>query len=126
MTHIKKMKAQYANQRLAIEALLNWTPEQYLQYQEQEGYNYLRQVLCLNEWDVKCMSYETMYWKWWVNMWNVMDDNYVIALLMNSHTPEALYLEAHKAQYISTSPMAVQLDNTYAKMIGELNDTIVK
>jgi hypothetical protein len=126
MTHTKKMKTQYANQRMAIELLLDWTPEQYAYYQEQEGYNYLRQVLCLNVWDVKCMSYEAMFWKWWINMWNLMDDNYVITLLMNSHTPEQLYLEAHKAQYITASPMAVQFDNTYANMIGQLTDNLIK
>jgi hypothetical protein len=129
MTHTKQMRNQYATNKLLVQKILNWTPLQYAEYQEQVGYEYLRQVLEVDEHNVKLMSYEAMYWKWWINTWNMIDDELLITYLQKNDYPNIpnyhiqLYIESHKVQYIATTPMAVHFDNTYAKMIAELNES---
>jgi hypothetical protein len=127
MTHTQTMRNQYANNKIQVQQILNWTPLQYAEYQEQIGYDYLRQCLQVDEYNVKLMTYEAMYWKWWINTWNIIDDQLLHAgfhINDYQHIPnynELLYKETHKATYIHTSPLAVHFDNTYAKMIGYMH-----
>lgn len=124
MTHIQNQRELYTSNRAKIQRLLKWTELQYAQYQERIGYQYMQHQLQLDAHAVKQMSYEAMYWRWWVNTWNIIDDQLLLDYLILHPNPEALYCEAHKVQYIATSPMAVHFENTYAKMIGEMNDSI--
>jgi hypothetical protein len=130
MTHTQTMRNQYATNKTEIQKILNWTPLQYAQYQEQLGYEYLKSYLQLDDYTIKIMSYEAMFWKWWINTWNIIDDQLMSSgfhlndSCASSDYNTIFYKESHQVKYINTSPLAVQFDNTYQNMIAEMNEKI--
>lgn len=58
--------------------LLGITEQAYCQYQEQNGQEYMQQVMGSDDWGIDQMAKNFLFWRWWINHWNKRDEEFLI------------------------------------------------
>jgi hypothetical protein len=56
---------------------INMTHQEYCELVERGGYAWLDKYLFCDPKGMKAASHSSMFWKWWVNEWNIRDDRFV-------------------------------------------------
>ncbi|MFM2385715.1 MAG: hypothetical protein RL660_472 [Bacteroidota bacterium] len=105
MSHITRLKQQYAINKLAIERELHWTPLEYATYQYEQMLAFIH--LRSGYWQEAAATYERSaeYRKWWVNQWNLRDFENLQRIEQCSSVAEAraLYMQLHDAEYLQNN-----------------------
>lgn len=104
--------------------LLGWSLAQYYAYQEAQGLNYLKDVICCDDWSVDNVAKSPLFWRWWVNHWNARDEEFIaIARHLPISWRERKYKDLNDADGFTFWPHRVIMEQTYCLMIAELNQS---
>ena len=123
MPHTKNRKLQADQLKERVCYLLNWTPDEYAEYQYKQGCLYLQMYLSKYPAIIDELLQNRIFWAWWRNQWANRDDAFIHdeqhlhvpnrrLLYRHTHDPEMLILD----MYPQTSAFA----KSYSKMIGEV------
>jgi hypothetical protein len=109
-------------------AILQWKEEQHSQMVYDNGLSFLVHYLPMeSEFMINCITSSRIFWNWWRLHWNARDEQFASLYfnLVRLKDAEDLYKELHNPKTLAYSiyPDGVVLEETYAKMIGELNDS---
>jgi hypothetical protein len=127
ISHVEKMRAVAQSNKEVILALLGWDELQYCEFQEQQGREYLRVVICPDGYGTVELGNSRIFWRWWINQWNRRDDDFLnsgtylterewygnLVTYFFINTPEFL-----QGQY----PHRVVFEASYSVMMGEFLD----
>lgn len=107
----------------SVMSILNWTTEQYCEYQFEQGLvfldNYAGEAECFRD----LLSQSRIYWNWWKNQWKLRDQ-YFISRLKNVERhwhPEVWYKISNSGEHLAKNihPNSAVIDLSYAEMITE-------
>lgn len=123
MNHIEQQRQLFAKNRDIIQQLIGWDDLTYTTFQYESGLIYLEETMLLHEYEQKMLSSDEMFWKWWVNQWNIVDSIMLPVCQRRCH-PLSLkeYINRHSLAMTSVYPDHELIEESYAKMIGEFND----
>jgi hypothetical protein len=123
MSHIAQQRALFAKNRATIQKLLQWDDASYTTFQFEAGLIYLEEQMALPEYEAKMLREDELFWKWWINEWNLIDAILATTLELVHHTQYLRrYVHVHTMAMVDKHPSAAIVDERYAQMIGEFND----
>lgn len=106
--------------------LLDWTDLDYAIYQEEKGLEYLEHVICCDAWSVNNVAKCKMFWRWFINHWNIRDAQFIGEY---GNYPRGLlkykYEDLNDVESIKFYPHRVIMENTYQLMIDAVNKEAV-
>jgi hypothetical protein len=118
--NIKQLLAD-ANKR-KICKMLGWSEQDYCDFQEEKGLEYLRTEICGDDWSVNCVAQSPMFWKWFINHWNARDLEFIINAWQY---PKAWHLRKYKELNDMSGfvyrPHSSIMEATYPYMIEQVN-----
>ena len=123
MSHIAQQRALFAKNRAIIQKLLQWDDLNYTTFQYEAGIIYLEEQMCLPEYEAKMLQEDELFWKWWINEWNLVDA--ILATTLEKVHPSQhvrRYVHVHTQAMVDKHPSSAIVEESYAKMIGEFND----
>ncbi|TAN15158.1 MAG: hypothetical protein EPN37_10300 [Chitinophagaceae bacterium] len=123
MSYLKILKAQHITDRQRILELLTWDELQYGEFQMKMGEAWLRHYLGNDAYGIEYLVKDRMFWKWWINQWNHRDESfltYAASLTYSARINKYEYL--HSPKLLHARPHSCVLEESYARMIGELLD----
>ncbi|SDG31742.1 hypothetical protein SAMN05421827_105115 [Pedobacter terrae] len=107
--------------------LLGWSLDDYTQYQENKGLEYLREVVCCDLWSVNNVAKAPLFWKWWVNHWNARDAEFVAdASSWPLDWLRRKYNDLNAVDGFTFWPHKIIMEQSYAYMIGDVNKESVR
>lgn len=123
MSHIQQQRDLFAKNRAIIQRMLKWSDLDYTTFQFESGLVYLNETLRLHDFEVEMLSYDELFWKWWINEWNLLD-SVQTPLFERMQRPLLVsdYVRIHTLAMVDKSPSNVVLEESYAKFIGTFND----
>lgn len=105
--------------------LLGWSFQQYAEYQEAKGIEYLREVVCGDDWSVSNVAKCQDFWNWWKNHWNLRDAEFIAAAAsIPLSWRQMRYNDLNDVDGIEFWPHKVIMENSYSFMIGEVIDHV--
>lgn len=120
----RRKEAQELKQRVCD--LLNWDELAYAEYQYKAGLLYLQHYIPNDPSGIDMLASNKVYWSWWKNRWADRDKQFC-----NPGTPMLclstrlkMYHLLHNPEYLAKEiwPNGVVLNDSYAKMIGDVID----
>lgn len=100
---------------------LGWDELQYAEYQESAGIEYLKKVIGADDWGVKHLIHSSIFWQWWINHWNRIDETFIgYAGSLPQGMRITAYHSVHDPEGFDFFPHKVIMDLSYAEMIEEL------
>lgn len=113
-----------------VMSILRWNELEYATFIHETGLEYLELYIPGDRQGIDALSRSRIFWNWWKNHWAIRDQQFLDEMdkdIEHSFIPKALYEFYHSADMLSSSifPNAVVLENSYAKMIGHFNKSIV-
>lgn len=81
---------------------------------------YLNEVMGCDQWMTDQICHSSVFWKWWVNQWNMRDEEFTLALSNNYHTNKELYTSYHNPLNLEVYPHTVVLRQAYESMMHDL------
>lgn len=110
--------------------LLGWDELEYGQFIYDTGLEYLPAYIPGNAAAIAALERSRIFWAWWKNHWRQRDEEF-LAKVNRCESPEAIrfyYGWKHNPKRLATkfTPNSVVLDDSYAEMIGQFNDEIIK
>lgn len=126
MSHIQDMRELYAQNRKEVLRILNWTEEQYLNFQFEAAYKYMTEGMNMPyEWQ-NALTRIPKFWNFWINQWNLRDLHEFLpnAGIIKNQTPETVYRYIHSERYMIASPSNKLFEEAYAIMIGDSFDEL--
>lgn len=121
MARIQHLLAE-ANKQQVIR-LLNWTDMQYCIYQQNKGYEYMRQVIGSDELGVRYLAKNALFWKWWINHWNRRDEEWLgYAASAPARHRENLYRDLHSINGCEFYPHRLIMETSYDNLIKDLTE----
>jgi len=128
VTHIARVRAQNAYNRMQVSYLTKMSDAMLSQFQFDTGLQWLTMYTASPDDVVRWLLSQPMIWKWWLNEWNRRDeDNLPILYKQYEAWPDEvsfMYRSLHQACFIERQLPWTLLENGYAKVIGEFNKTI--
>ncbi|TZF81790.1 hypothetical protein FW774_17185 [Pedobacter sp. BS3] len=108
--------------------LLGWTIDQYAEYQESKGLEYIRKLIAADDWSVNNVAKAPLFWRWWVNHWNARDTEFIGWATGYKNRPFLLrqYESLNDVDGFEFWPHRVIMEQSYAYMIGDLNRQAVE
>lgn len=113
-----------------ITAALEWTEQEYANFQYESGLAYLEHYIPTDQHGIDMLSRSRIFWRWWVNHWNQRD-----AQFLSLYTPEfshpkilqKVYRGFHDVFTLVNEiyPNATILSDSYAVMIDHFNKSII-
>lgn len=126
--HYRQMQERAKQIGWHIQAMLDWDSERYKKFQIKCGCAYLQHYIPRDPEGIDMLVKESMFWNWWKNRWMDRDEVFllikfdvgddIISDYNRMHSPVELAKEIH--------PTAISLGNSYANMIGKLQDLKTK
>lgn len=106
--------------------LLGWTLEQYTEYQELKGLEYLADQICGDVWGVNQVAQTPLFWRWWVNHWNTRDAEFIAdAPNWPKSWLKRKYEDLNAVDGITFWPHKSIMEETYAILIDCVNKEAV-
>lgn len=111
-----------------VQRLLGWTELEYADFQYEQGIAYLQAYIPNDQHGIDILLREKIYWNWWKNHWAIRDQDFIDVAddgTSCSHkTLCNLYRKFHSVKLLVDTifPNAVVLGESYAKMIGQIQD----
>lgn len=124
MSHIKEQQKLFNKNKATIMALLGWSELDYGNFQYNTGIRYLEENFELDEASIDFLVRQRIFWQWWINEWNLRDEREYLPLVANSPVPWKVYMTIHNPRDIKRRPADIVLSETYAVMVGQLNDEL--
>lgn len=127
MSHIQKMRELYTRNKTEVLRILNWSEEQYYEFQFESAFKYLEDSGMSYEW-INALTRVPSFWNFWTNQWSFRDHHEFLphyAAITNA-TPERVYHYIHSERYMTASPSNKIFDEAYAIMIGDSFDDLKK
>jgi hypothetical protein len=78
MNQAERQKVTYARNRARILKLLQWDDLTYTTYQYEQGLVYMKDVLRMHDWAIAYMETSSLFWRWWRNQWDMLDNQLFI------------------------------------------------
>jgi len=105
-----------------IITLLEWSELDYAEFQELQGYRYLRSEFG-NDPFVNLLPYQSLFWKWWINHWLKRDEEFLTVVKNYNLKLDNLrkgYEIHHNPTSMQFKPQSAILRQSYSIMIGNL------
>lgn len=100
---------------------LNWTELQYCNYQQQIGLEYMQRVVGSDEWGIKQLEASELFWRWWVNHWNRIDEEFMTYGIIAPETMrEHLYTDLHDPEGFEFYPHRLIIEQSYAILMDSV------
>lgn len=131
-SYIAHIRNEISNTRQAILTMLGWSEEQLFDFQHSMGKAYLQALIPRCPDVIDALVQNRIYWNWWRNEWLRRDRDFLKDLQATEQPHPGviaeLYRTLHSPEFLagSISPHAAILEESYATMIGNFNDSIVK
>lgn len=109
--------------------MLNWDALEYGQLQYEFGLTYLRAYIPDDLQAIDLLERSKTFWAWWRNHWTLRDAQFIEMVDPRHFTIESLRAQyrCYNDPYSLTQriyPNGAVLEETYARMIGKINDEI--
>lgn len=121
LSHVSRMRSQYAYNRTQVLWLTSMTDEQLSEFQFETGMDWLVSYTNEDRAVLVTLLHEPMIWKWWLNEWNRRDALYYLSPLykMKPTWRLAQYRSYHQNIFIPNYPPYTFLEDSYNKAIRE-------
>ncbi len=111
-------------------SILQWKEEQHNQLVYDSALSFLSHYLPMeSDYMISCITSSRVFWNWWKMHWNARDQVFTEHYygLVRLRCAEDLYKELHDPKTLAYEiyPDGQVLSESYAKMIGELNDMVL-
>lgn len=125
-----KTAAEYSQIKKHVLTILRWSDDQLSNYMYECGLDYLKFYLPHeSQYMIHCISSSRIFWNWWKLHWQYRDAAFAeqIYQLMRLDYASEIYADLHdpKTLALSIYPNGMVLEESYNKMIGELNKQAV-
>lgn len=114
--------------RSRVLSLLHWDEFKYGQFQYDQGLQYLKDNLLGGDdtW-VDELSRSKIFWKWWINQWNMRDQQFITnGVSDNLHNRVVYYKYLNSVDTLHCKPHKSVLEETYAVMMQQFIDETMK
>ncbi|MES1223353.1 MAG: hypothetical protein ABUT20_48105, partial [Bacteroidota bacterium] len=118
-----------ADTKTRIMRLLQWNELQYAEFQFAQGLKYLDRYIPGDAAGIEMLQRNKLFWSWWKNHWMQRDNQFIKAKHKDSLVRMVqLYKYTHSVPCLINEiyPSAAILGNDYCRMIGQVNDKIIK
>lgn len=123
--HLKEQKPPVKEQVMKI---LNWTEQDYQDFQYRMGTNYLQYYIPRDPQGIDMLVESHIFWNWWRNHWMFRDVAFVQTNVdqVNRMTALSIYLNLHHPESLigTIYPNAAVLHDGYAKMINQFQNNL--
>jgi hypothetical protein len=113
-----------------VMAVMGWNETEYANYIMECGYAYLRHYIP-NETEamIQCITHSRIFWNWWKLEWHARDTAFASHYykLIKIDCAKEIYHNEHDPRTLAACiyPNGVVLEESYAIMIGKLNQQAV-
>lgn len=124
-TLLKQRAIRLTNSQRIIN-MLGWTELEYATFINDTGLEYLERYIPNDRTGINALNHSRIFWNWWKNQWAIRDADYLdIVDNFSPHNWEPLYRQEHSPAVLTNSifPSAVVLDESYAIMINDFNQS---
>lgn len=107
-------------------SLLGMSELAYAETIEQTGKEYMKYVLYMDDWSIDYMSKSRLFWGWFRNLWYQRESSEFLPQAANTNESDLqlLHKSIHSPLKIHNQPHADVIEDSYDKMIVELNKTL--
>lgn len=115
-----------SNQQSAITTALEWTEQEYANFQFETGIAYLEHYIPTDRSGINMLSRSRIFWNWWKNHWNQRDAQFLSLFTPEFSHPKILskvYYSFHDVLTLMNEiyPSAAILSDSYAVMIDDFH-----
>lgn len=127
--YTKHIKQQNPPVKEQVMALLNWTDQDYHDFQYRMGTNYLQYYIPRDPQGIDMLIESRIFWNWWRNHWMFRDAAFVQdaqVIVSNKETALSIYFITHHPERLigTIYPNAAVLHDGYAKMINQFQNHV--
>lgn len=123
LTHIQKVKQENETVKNTVQKLLGWSNLQYTEFQEAMGLEYLKIELNNDMAAVRLISYNKLFWSWWINHWVSRDRIFIAEFSkLNHRWVNKMYVNRNNPQSHFFKLSKKMMETSYAMLISDLID----
>lgn len=120
---LKNQEQYRSHVRIQIQALLQWTEVEYGEFQMHQGEAWLEHWLGKDAYGIKYLVTDRMFWRWWINHWDARDADFITyARRLPLAERRGRYQALNSPELLNKRPHKCVLEDSYARMMGELLD----
>lgn len=124
MSHTKQKQIQRRKNEVKVKHWLGINAQQYADNIYKSGLYYLHHVLNLPPQDVALFERQQIFWNWWKSEWDLRNERYFLPQVAQYQNKMELYRTIHDPRNHDSRIADVVLSQSYAEMIGQLQDEI--
>lgn len=107
--------------------ILGWSAEQYHDFVIDMAMEYVADVLGFDDrWTVEGLMSTKGFWRWWRNQWAMIDEQVFLPAAFSQPDHELTYKNVHSPWFLKAHPTMAVFEDSYDKMIVELNRTLTE
>lgn len=124
-------QAQGDKARSDIQQALQWTEQEYFNFQFETGIAYLEHYIPGDQHGIDLLSRDRIYWNWWRNHWAQRDEQFLSLFTPEFSHPkilEKIYKGFHDVYTLVNEiyPSAAILNDSYAVMIDDFHKATLR
>ena len=122
-SHIQAVKLENETVKNTVQKLLGWSNLEYTEFQEAMGLEYLKIELNNDMEAVRMISYNKLFWSWWINHWISRDKIFIAEFsMLNESWVNKMYVNRNNPQSRFFKLSKKMMEASYATLIGSLID----
>lgn len=124
MSHIQQQRKLYAKNKATVMQHLKLDELQLHTMQYHAGIQYV-EFNNPSKFDQDVLLLSPIFWKWWVNQWNLRDSILVPTLLTRPQRFDIKsYNRIHDIKFINQHPSHTIMEESFAIMVGNINSNL--